>query len=117
MISPQKFNFLNRNRVKRIATLSCLLALPALSHAADWEGTQDPFRLHGNSYHVGTQGLSSVLIASSAGHILIDGASLKAAAQIAVHTASATAAIRCIRKPKPTSSARSHVWQARPATY
>lgn len=86
MISPQKFNLLNRNRVKRIATLlSCLLALPALSHAADWEGAQDPFRLHGNSYYVGTQGLSSVLITSPAGHILIDGASPKAAAQIAAH--------------------------------
>jgi len=72
--------------VNRIAILlSCLAALPTLSHAADWEGTQDPFQLYGNSYYVGTAGLSSVLITSPAGHILIDGASPKAAVQIAAH--------------------------------
>jgi metallo-beta-lactamase class B len=72
--------------VKRIAVLlSCLAALPTLVHAAEWEGAQDPFQLYGNSYYVGTAGLSSVLITSPAGHILIDGASPKAAVQIAGH--------------------------------
>jgi metallo-beta-lactamase class B len=72
--------------VKRIAALlSCLAALPAFAHAAEWEGAQDPFQLYGNSYYVGTEGLSSVLITSPAGHILIDGASPKAAGQIAAH--------------------------------
>jgi len=72
--------------VKRTAVLlSCLAALPTLSHAAEWEGAQDPFQLYGNSYYVGTAGLSSVLITSPAGHILIDGASPKAAVQIAAH--------------------------------
>jgi metallo-beta-lactamase class B len=72
--------------VKRIAAiLSCLLALPALSIAAEWEGPQDPFQLYGNSYYVGTEGLSSVLITSPAGHILIDGASPKAGPAIAAH--------------------------------
>jgi metallo-beta-lactamase class B len=72
--------------VKRIAALlSCLAALPAFAYAAEWEGAQDPFQLYGNSYYVGTQGLSSVLITSPAGHILIDGASPKAAVQIAAH--------------------------------
>ncbi|MDB5748192.1 MAG: bla [Massilia sp.] len=74
--------------MKRIAAiLSCLCLLPALpaAHAADWEGAQEPFALHGNSYYVGTQGLSSVLITSPAGHILIDGATPKAPAQIAAH--------------------------------
>jgi len=72
--------------VKRIAALlSCLAALPTLAHAAEWEGAQDPFQLYGNSYYVGTAGLSSVLITSPAGHILIDGASPKAAVQIAAH--------------------------------
>ena len=72
--------------MKRIAAiLSCLLALPALSIAAEWEGPQDPFQLYGNSYYVGTEGLSSVLITSPAGHILIDGASPKAAPAIAAH--------------------------------
>jgi metallo-beta-lactamase class B len=78
----------NGNPVKRIAAvLSCLCALssPFAAHAADWEGAQDPFPLYGNSYYVGTEGLSSVLITSPAGHILIDGATPKAAAQIAAH--------------------------------
>jgi len=34
---------------------------------------QVPFRIFGNTYYVGTHGLSSVLITSSAGHVLIDG--------------------------------------------
>jgi metallo-beta-lactamase class B len=35
--------------------------------------TQPPFRIFGNTYYVGTHGLSSVLITSPAGHVLIDG--------------------------------------------
>jgi metallo-beta-lactamase class B len=34
---------------------------------------QPPFRIFGNTYYVGTHGLSSVLITSPAGHVLIDG--------------------------------------------
>jgi metallo-beta-lactamase class B len=74
--------------VKRIASvLSCVCALAASSFAAsaEWEGAQDPFKLYGNSYYVGTEGLSSVLITSPAGHILIDGASPNAGPAIAAH--------------------------------
>lgn len=73
--------------MKRIALLlSCaFFALPVLAAPAEWEGAQDPFQLYGNSYYVGTQGLSSVLITSKAGHILIDGATPKSAVQIAAH--------------------------------
>lgn len=72
--------------MKRIAVLLAgLAALPAFSAAPAWEGPQDPFKLYGNTYYVGTEGLSSVLVTSPAGHILIDGASPKAAAQIAAH--------------------------------
>jgi metallo-beta-lactamase class B len=38
-----------------------------------WNEDQAPFQLFGNAYYVGTHGLSSVLITSKAGHILIDG--------------------------------------------
>jgi metallo-beta-lactamase class B len=34
---------------------------------------QPPFRIFGNTYYVGTHGLSSILITSPAGHVLIDG--------------------------------------------
>ncbi|QNA90522.1 subclass B3 metallo-beta-lactamase [Massilia sp. Dwa41.01b] len=75
--------------MKRIAALlvclSGLSSLPAHAYPANWEGAQKPFVLYGSTYYVGTQGLSSVLITSPAGHILIDGATPKAAPQIAAH--------------------------------
>ena len=47
-----------------------------------WNKAQAPFRIFGNSYYVGTRGLSSVLITSKDGHILIDGALPQSAQQI-----------------------------------
>ena len=38
-----------------------------------WNAAQDPFRVFGNTYYVGVAGLSSVLIKSSKGLILLDG--------------------------------------------
>jgi metallo-beta-lactamase class B len=38
-----------------------------------WNEDQTPFKLFGDSFYVGTHGLSSVLITSKQGHILIDG--------------------------------------------
>jgi metallo-beta-lactamase class B len=65
------------------ALCASLFAGPAL--AADWNGAQEPFALFGNTYYVGTAGLSSVLITSKAGHILLDGTTPQAGAQIAQH--------------------------------
>lgn len=48
-----------------------------------WNVPQAPFKLYGNAYYVGTQGLSSVLIASPDGHVLIDGALPESAPRIA----------------------------------
>lgn len=53
------------------------------SHCAEWNLPQKPFRIFGNAYYVGPHGLSSILITSSAGHVLIDGALPESAAQIA----------------------------------
>lgn len=39
-----------------------------------WNEPQEPFQVHNNTYYVGTYGLSSILITSPEGHILIDGA-------------------------------------------
>lgn len=39
----------------------------------DWNAPREPFRVFGNTYFVGTNGLSAVLITSDAGHILLDG--------------------------------------------
>jgi len=40
---------------------------------AQWNISQQPFRIYGNTYYVGVHGLSSILITSPSGHILIDG--------------------------------------------
>jgi len=69
----------------RLAAALCASVFAAPVLAADWNGPQEPFALFGNTYYVGTAGLSSVLITSKAGHILIDGATPQAAAQIAQH--------------------------------
>lgn len=43
------------------------------SSCAGWNLPQEPFRVHGNTYYVGTRGLSAILITGGEGHVLIDG--------------------------------------------
>ena len=40
----------------------------------EWNEAQPAFQVFGNTYYVGTHGLSSILVTSEGGHILIDGA-------------------------------------------
>ena len=40
---------------------------------AEWNAPQKPLRLFGNTWYVGTKGLSALLITSPQGHVLIDG--------------------------------------------
>ncbi|WP_332878258.1 subclass B3 metallo-beta-lactamase [Massilia sp. S19_KUP03_FR1] len=65
--------------------LPFLVIAAAPACAADWNAPQEPFALYGNTYYVGPHGVSSVLITSPAGHILIDGGSPESPAQIAQH--------------------------------
>ncbi|WP_353268190.1 subclass B3 metallo-beta-lactamase [Gemmatimonas sp.] len=46
---------------------------PRCASCPEWNKPHAPFKLYGNSWYVGTDGLSAILITSSAGHILIDG--------------------------------------------
>jgi metallo-beta-lactamase class B len=48
----------------------------------EWNAAREPFRVFGNTYYVGVGGLSSVLIASERGHMLLDGALPQSAAPI-----------------------------------
>lgn len=41
---------------------------------AEWNQPHAPFKLYGNSYYVGTEGLSSILIDTGQGLVLLDGA-------------------------------------------
>ena len=47
-----------------------------------WNARREPFRVFGNTYYVGVEGLSSVLITSDNGHILVDGGLPQTAARI-----------------------------------
>lgn len=52
---------------------------------AGWNAEQAPFRLHGASWYVGVRGVSSVLIDSGEGLVLIDGGLPQSAAPIVAH--------------------------------
>jgi metallo-beta-lactamase class B len=47
-----------------------------------WNMPQQPFKVYGNTYYVGTHGLSSLLVTSESGHVLIDGALPESVPQI-----------------------------------
>jgi len=57
----------------------------ACPSCAEWNAPQKPFRIYGNTYYVGPHGLSSILITSSAGHVLIDGGLPQSASLIAAN--------------------------------
>ncbi len=48
----------------------------------EWNDPQQPLRVFGNTYYVGTAGLSAVLVTSSAGHVLLDAALPQSAPRI-----------------------------------
>ena len=52
------------------------------ANCLEWNRPQKPFRIFGNTYYVGPHGLSSILITSPSGHVLIDGALPESAEQI-----------------------------------
>lgn len=73
------------NDIIRLGVAIALGAASAAAVANDWSAPQEPFALYGNSWYVGTRGISSVLITSPAGHILIDGGPTGSGKQIAEH--------------------------------
>jgi metallo-beta-lactamase class B len=79
-------------KFRRIYLLLCLysaavcFAQDRTTHCAkcvEWNRPQNPFPIFGNTYYVGTHGLSSILITSDTGHVLIDGALPESVKQIA----------------------------------
>ena len=48
----------------------------------DWNKPREPFKIFGNTYFVGTDGLSAILITGDAGHVLLDGGLEQSAALI-----------------------------------
>jgi len=70
-----------------LAMIFCSLApgqkAAPCANCVELNKAQPPFRIFGNTYYVGPHGLSSVLITSPAGHVLIDGDLPESAARIA----------------------------------
>jgi metallo-beta-lactamase class B len=58
------------------------------SSCAEWNRPQTPFHIFGNTFYVGTHGLSSILITSEAGDFLIDGDLPESAGQIVANVRS-----------------------------
>ncbi|MEI9814792.1 MAG: subclass B3 metallo-beta-lactamase [Acidobacteriota bacterium] len=55
------------------------------SQCEEWNLPQKPFQVYGNTYYVGTHNLSSILVTSPQGHVLIDAALPESVPQIAAH--------------------------------
>ncbi len=56
--------------------------VPPCPSCAEWNAPHAPFRVYGNTYYVGTDGLASILITSDSGDVLIDGALPESAPRI-----------------------------------
>lgn len=84
-----------------------LLLAATLAHAdvtpidcgacAEWNQPQAPFRLHGDSWYVGTRGLSAVLVVTGEGLVLIDGGLPQSAPLIAANIESLGHSLKDIR--------------------
>ena len=59
------------------------------SNCENWNQSQEPFRIYGNTWYVGTAGLSSLLIETDDGLILVDGGLPQSAALIEANIKSA----------------------------
>lgn len=71
--------------ISAFAALAHSQTSPACKHCVEWNAPQKPFQIYGNTYYVGPHGLSSVLVTSKVGHVLIDGGLPESASQIATH--------------------------------
>lgn len=80
----------NDKRAAVFFVLTAILLTGTVGHARvkpcsackEWNRPQKPFRIYGDTYYVGTHGLSSILITSENGDILIDGDLAESAQQI-----------------------------------
>jgi metallo-beta-lactamase class B len=59
--------------------------VPYARERGEWNAPGKPFRVYGHTYYVGPAGLSSILITSDKGHVLIDGALPESAQSIAAN--------------------------------
>jgi metallo-beta-lactamase class B len=94
-------------RFFRLIAVAAIAAVPVLAPraaelscqtCAEMNRPQQPFRVFGNTYYVGTHGLASVLITSDQGHVLIDGGLSESAPQIAANIRSLGFKLQDVRR-------------------
>ena len=80
--------------MKKIGAMLLCMSMAGMAFAQDdekpvrcgncdeWNKPQAPFNIYGNTWYVGTAGLSALLVTSPQGHVLLDGALPQSAAQI-----------------------------------
>ena len=64
---------MKRIRVALVAAGLWLADAPAFAQRESWTRPTEPFHVIDNLYYVGSEGLASYLVVTSAGHVLIDG--------------------------------------------
>jgi metallo-beta-lactamase class B len=68
---------------------ACVFLLAPSAHADpcdrcdEWNKPHAPFKIYGNTYYVGTAAITSILITSDKGHVLIDGGNPRSPQQLA----------------------------------
>ncbi|WP_300973692.1 subclass B3 metallo-beta-lactamase [Sphingomonas sp. LHG3406-1] len=78
-------------KVQKVERLPAPIATagPAFARACkendDWDRPAPPVRVHGNSYYVGTCGISAILVTGTDGHVLIDSGTDKGADLVAAN--------------------------------
>ena len=82
--SPTRFTALAAFLLALAALASGQSGAPASScdSCPEWNKPQEPFKVYGNTYYVGPRGLTSILLTSKGGHVLIDGALPESVPQI-----------------------------------
>jgi metallo-beta-lactamase class B len=58
---------------QRLASDTAAYSATQCPMCAEWNAPASPVKMFGNTYFVGTRGLSAILITSDAGHVLLDG--------------------------------------------
>ncbi|HEY2512010.1 MAG TPA: subclass B3 metallo-beta-lactamase [Polyangiaceae bacterium] len=78
---------------------------------ADWKDPRSgpPLRVYGNTWYVGTCGLTSLLVTSSAGHVLFDGGTVETASQIEANIRALGFRVEDVRFLLATHAHRDHV--------
>lgn len=75
----------------------------------DWEKPAPPFRIHGGTFHVGTCGISAILITSPEGHLLIDSGTARGSELVAANIEALGIPLRDVRYLTHTQEHGDHI--------